>query len=147
MHLDRVRASAANLSRNPHFIQEKVEGCFSPEIHKSFLTLLPKDLYFQPMGLQYSQVSENYFTGLHDHTEDQSPQVFDGVEFESELHFAEFLLVSSKPIEIDILANSLTSVGFRQKQSWRSFYRRQVRIRSPLASDLRELAEHLQKAS
>ena len=31
MHLDRVRASTANLSRNPHFIQEKVEGYFSPK--------------------------------------------------------------------------------------------------------------------
>ena len=36
MHLDRVRASAAKLSRNPLFSQEKVESYFFPENYKSF---------------------------------------------------------------------------------------------------------------
>ena len=41
MHLDRVRASAAKLSRNLPFIQEKVVGYFFLEI--SCPSPLPKD--------------------------------------------------------------------------------------------------------
>ena len=36
MHLDTVRASAAKLSRNPPFIQEKVVGYFFPGNDKPF---------------------------------------------------------------------------------------------------------------
>ena len=34
MHLNKVRASAAKLSRNPTLIQEKVQSYFSPETYK-----------------------------------------------------------------------------------------------------------------
>ena len=78
-------------------------------------------LYFELIGWQHSLVSKNYLTGIRDHTKDTSSEVFDGVEFESGLHLAEILLVSSEPIGIDILEKSLTSMGFLQKQSWRGF--------------------------
>ena len=96
VHLDRVRASEAKLSRNPPLIQEKVESYFFLENDKSFSP--PKTL----LGFQ---------------KEVKSRKVFEGAESQSGLYLAEILLVSSEPIGIDVSGNSLILMRFARKQS------------------------------
>jgi hypothetical protein len=73
------------------------------------------------MRLQHSVVSEKYFTALRDQTEDKSPWVFEGGEFESGVHSPEILLVDWKPIGIEPLRNQLMKISFSRKQFDRDF--------------------------
>ncbi len=55
----------------------------------------------------YVVVSEKCLTALLDQTEDKSSSVFEGGEFESEVHSPEILLVDRKPMGVEPLRNQL----------------------------------------
>ena len=107
MHLDTVGASAAKLSRNLPFIQEKVVGYFFPEISSPSPSPLPED----PPRFPTNEIAVFGFQ-----KGGKSQQVFESAESESVVHSAGILLVDLEPIEIHFLENPWISIVFTQKQ-------------------------------
>jgi hypothetical protein len=87
MHLNTVCASAAKLSRNPPFTEEKVVGYFPPEM-------------ISPPHPPTNGIA--VFLGI---SEDQPSQVFEGGESEFGLRLGEIRFADLEPIGIHFLRN------------------------------------------
>ena len=95
MHLDRVRASGAKLSRNPPLIQEKVESYLFPGNYKSS----------PPPPKDHPRFPTDRVAVFRFQVESVSLQVFEGAESESAVHSAKILSVDLEPIGIHFFRN------------------------------------------
>ena len=83
MHMDTVRASAAELSRNPLLNQKKVEAYFFPKIKFSLPPPPPRHPLFPTNGI----------AAFRFRIAGKSPYVFEGAESEYAVQLGEILSV------------------------------------------------------